>query len=220
MGFTAAKLLNKVRKAITKPKKKSPAQESMNYRKKLSREQNKRAKNEDLLPGETRPKSKVKKKADKVEQMSDARLKREKQLANPYLTYEDRAKLLGGMKKGGMLKEPTNPGLKKLPSEVRNKMGYMEEGGIVDRPRRMKKPSAPSTKRPSAPKSSAPEKRKRKGDQPLITPLLKKFAEMRKAGKNVGNLRKGYKHGGSVKGKCRMDGIAIRGKTRAKERSK
>ena len=114
MGFTAAKLLNKVRKALTKPKKKSPAQESMNYRKKLSREQNKRAKNEDLLPGETRPKSKVKKKADKVEQMSDARLKREKQLANPYLTYEDRAKLLGGFKKGGMLKKPTTPGLKKL----------------------------------------------------------------------------------------------------------
>jgi hypothetical protein len=31
----------------------------------------------------------------------------------------------------------------------------------------------------------------------------------------------GMKHGGKVKGKkCRMDGIAIRGKTRAKERSK
>ena len=31
----------------------------------------------------------------------------------------------------------------------------------------------------------------------------------------------GYmKKGGSVKGKCRMDGIAIRGRTRAKERSK
>ena len=52
-----------------------------------------------------------------------------------------------------MLKEPTNPGLKKLPSEVRNKMGYMKKGG-------------------------------------------------------------------SVKGKCRMDGIAVRGRTRAKERSK
>jgi hypothetical protein len=31
----------------------------------------------------------------------------------------------------------------------------------------------------------------------------------------------GMKHGGKVKGKkCRMDGIAVRGKTRAKERSK
>jgi len=150
MGLAAAKILNKVRQALRKPKKKSPSQESMNYRKKLSREENKR-KNEDFLPGETRPKSK--KKADNVKQMSDARLKREKQLNNPYLTYEDRAKLLGGFKKGGMLKKPTTPGLKKLPSEVRNKMGYM-------------------------------------------------------------------KHGGSVKGKCRMDGIAVRGRTRAKERSK
>ena len=34
-------------------------------------------------------------------------------------------------KKGGMLKKPTNPGLKKLPSEVRNKMGYMKKGGSV-----------------------------------------------------------------------------------------
>ena len=39
-----------------------------------------------------------------------------------------------------------------------------------------------------------------------------------------GGKVKGYGHGGSIKGKgkgkCRMDGIAIRGKTRAKERSK
>ena len=34
-------------------------------------------------------------------------------------------------KAGGMLKKPTNPGLKKLPSEVRNKMGYMKKGGSV-----------------------------------------------------------------------------------------
>ena len=34
-----------------------------------------------------------------------------------------------------------------------------------------------------------------------------------------GGKVKGYKNGGKVK-KCRMDGIAIRGKTRAKQRSK
>ena len=33
------------------------------------------------------------------------------------------------MAKGGKLKEPTNPGLKKLPKPVRNKMGYMAGGG-------------------------------------------------------------------------------------------
>jgi hypothetical protein len=32
---------------------------------------------------------------------------------------------------GGMLKEADNPGLKKLPTEVRNKMGYMKKGGKV-----------------------------------------------------------------------------------------
>jgi hypothetical protein len=39
---------------------------------------------------------------------------------------------MGGMKKGGAMKavdEAKNPGLKKLPSEVRNKMGYMKKGG-------------------------------------------------------------------------------------------
>ena len=33
------------------------------------------------------------------------------------------------MADGGKLKEPTNPGLKKLPKPVRNKMGYMAGGG-------------------------------------------------------------------------------------------
>ena len=37
-----------------------------------------------------------------------------------------------GFSKGGeVLKTPTNPGLKKLPTEVRNKMGYMKSGGKV-----------------------------------------------------------------------------------------
>jgi hypothetical protein len=31
-----------------------------------------------------------------------------------------------------MLKEPNNPGLKKLPTQVRNKMGYAKEGGQVE----------------------------------------------------------------------------------------
>jgi len=34
-------------------------------------------------------------------------------------------------KAGGMLKTPDNPGLKKLPTEVRNKMGYMKKGGMA-----------------------------------------------------------------------------------------
>lgn len=35
------------------------------------------------------------------------------------------------MKAGGALKSPANPGLKKLPTKVRNKMGYMKAGGKV-----------------------------------------------------------------------------------------
>jgi hypothetical protein len=36
-----------------------------------------------------------------------------------------------GKKEGGMLKTPDNPGLKKLPEGVRNKMGYMKKGGKI-----------------------------------------------------------------------------------------
>jgi hypothetical protein len=35
------------------------------------------------------------------------------------------------MKAGGALKSPANTGLKKLPTKVRNKMGYMKAGGKV-----------------------------------------------------------------------------------------
>ena len=30
-----------------------------------------------------------------------------------------------------MLKKPNNPGLKKLPTKVRNKMGYAKDGGKI-----------------------------------------------------------------------------------------
>lgn len=35
------------------------------------------------------------------------------------------------MAAGGMLKKPDNPGLAKLPTAVRNKMGYMKKGGYA-----------------------------------------------------------------------------------------
>ncbi len=34
---------------------------------------------------------------------------------------------------GGKMKEPNNPGLKKLPKPVRNKMGYMSYGGKMQK---------------------------------------------------------------------------------------
>jgi hypothetical protein len=58
-----------------------------------------------------------------------------------------------------------------------------------------------------------------KGAASLPKGVRNSMGFMKKGGKV-----KGYEHGGSVKGKkmnkCRMDGIAIRGKTRAKQRSK
>ena len=41
-----------------------------------------------------------------------------------------------GMKAGGALKAPASPGLKKLPTKVRNKMGYMKAGGSVKKCKR------------------------------------------------------------------------------------
>jgi len=42
------------------------------------------------------------------------------------------------MNRGG-LKTPTNPGLKKLPTTVRNKMGYMKSGGVSTKKNTKKK---------------------------------------------------------------------------------
>ena len=44
---------------------------------------------------------------------------------------EKKTKNKKNMKAGGALKAPANPGLKKLPTKVRNKMGYMKSGGKV-----------------------------------------------------------------------------------------
>lgn len=41
-----------------------------------------------------------------------------------------------GMKAGGALKAPASSGLKKLPTKVRNKMGYMKAGGSVKKCKR------------------------------------------------------------------------------------
>jgi hypothetical protein len=35
------------------------------------------------------------------------------------------------MAAGGMMKKPDNPGLAKLPTAVRNRMGYMAKGGYA-----------------------------------------------------------------------------------------
>jgi hypothetical protein len=53
--------------------------------------------------------------------------------SKPVSLKEDLPPLKSEMQKGGMLKKPTadQKGLKKLPTAVRNKMGYMKRGGMM-----------------------------------------------------------------------------------------
>jgi len=60
------------------------------------------------------------------------------------------------MAAGGQLKEvdsQENPGLAKLPTEVRNKMGYMKKGGDVKESKMMVKKEVEFMKKKGAPKS-------------------------------------------------------------------
>jgi|TARA_R100000353_G_scaffold79733_1_gene60108 hypothetical protein len=54
-------------------------------------------------------------------------------------------KVLKGLKGGGALKPvpPDNKGLGKLPTEVRNNMGFYKEGGKVKKSRKAKRMSCP-----------------------------------------------------------------------------
>ena len=48
--------------------------------------------------------------------------------------FDKARRIRGGLKKGGSALKPVQPnqkGLSKLPTEVRNKMGYMKKGGVV-----------------------------------------------------------------------------------------
>jgi hypothetical protein len=53
--------------------------------------------------------------------------------SKPVSLKEDLPPLKSEMQKGGMLKKPAadQKGLKKLPTAVRNKMGYMKRGGMM-----------------------------------------------------------------------------------------
>ena len=96
--------------------------------------------------------------------------------------------------------------LGKLPTPVRNKMGYMEEGGEVK-----KKPKINISREEF--ENQTPKEREAYNF--LVKEMDRKIKE---AGEKA--RKRNFKKGGSVKGKCRMDGIAVRGRTRAKERSK
>ena len=65
--------------------------------------------------------------------IKEAEKESEKRRANNKPTFEFKQLKKEPIKKkaGGALKAPANPGLKKLPTKVRNKMGYMKSGGKV-----------------------------------------------------------------------------------------
>jgi len=107
-----------------------------------------------------------------------------------------------------------NKGLKKLPTDVRNKMGYMAKGGAV------MKAKGGSVKMAKGGAVDKPKRERAKGAEPM-----KPMKGMKMAG---GGMAKGYKAGGvatkggtkgGVTGGKKMarkrDGIAKRGKTRA-----
>jgi len=140
-----------------------------------------------------------------------------------------------GHKDGGSMKSvdsSKNPGLAKLPTEIRNKMGYMKKGGEANEDMKMDKPQdkamikkavgmhdkqqheGKSTNLSSLKKggmSCAPKKMAMggmarmasKGEHP-VQKQAKRGAEMVKMAK--GGLAGGHKS---------ADGIAVRGKTRA-----
>jgi hypothetical protein len=123
-----------------------------------------------------------------------------------------------GMKKGGMTKgyaaggmsmvdKEKNPGLAKLPTEVRNKMGYMKKGGNVEESKAMVKKEIGFMKKAGAPKSMikhemAEAKGMKKGGMAECKTVAKK--EVKSHEKRMHGMAKG----GSI------DGCAIRGKTK------
>jgi hypothetical protein len=110
-------------------------------------------------------------------------------------------------KEGGALKETdaeSNPGLAKLPTEVRNKMGYMKKGGMTDAKEDMKMDKAQ--------------------DKAMIKKAVGMHDKQQHAGKktNLSTLKKGgmacapkkMASGGKVGQLSKADGCATKGKSK------
>ena len=100
-----------------------------------------------------------------------------------------------------------NPGLAKLPKEVRNRMGFMKKGGDVKKAvtEGMKKAGKAAMKAGKLGAAIAKVKKKQG---------MKKGGMTKKKMMGGGMTIKKMKHGGKA-GKCPRDGIAMKGKTRA-----
>ena len=127
------------------------------------------------------------------------------------------------MAMGGKMKpvdKSKNPGLAKLPTEVRNKMGFMKKGGSAKKAvtEGMKKAAKTAAGLGAAitkvKKKQAKDKSPKgfRGD-PNKDGTFKKGGMAKKKMMGGGMAMK-YGHGCKV-GKCPRDGIAMRGKTKA-----
>lgn len=121
--------------------------------------------------------------------------------------------------KGGALKQTdaeANPGLAKLPTEVRNKMGYMKKGGDVKESKAMVKKEISFMKKKGAPAAMIKhEKAEAKGMKQGGMAGCKTVAK--KEVKAHEKRMHGMKSGGLAAGHKAADGIAKKGKTRGME---
>ena len=109
-------------------------------------------------------------------------------------------------KEGGALKEVNsseNPGLSKLPTEVRNKMGYMKKGGMAKSYKEGGKADLAQDKKMTKKAVGMHEKQLHGGKKSDLSALKK------------GGMAK-MKKGGSCKGYAKGGGIEVRGKTKGK----
>ena len=119
----------------------------------------------------------------------------------------DKSKKFGS---GGALKavdSSDNPGLSKLPTEVRNKMGYMKKGGMAKKGMKeggmMDKKDMAQDKKMAKKAVGMHEKQLHAGKKSDLTKLKK------------GGMAKGcgYSKGGQL---AKANGIAVKGKTKGK----
>ncbi len=118
----------------------------------------------------------------------------------------DKSKKFGS---GGALKavdSSDNPGLSKLPTEVRNKMGYMKKGGMAKKYKEggmMDKKDMMQDKKTAKKAIGMHEKQLHEGKKSDLTKLKK------------GGMAKGcgYSKGGQL---AKANGIAVKGKTKGK----
>ena len=119
-----------------------------------------------------------------------------------------------------------NPGLSKLPTEVRNKMGYMKKGGmakgcatksdakmIAKKEVKGHEKSMHKMKKGGILEKGTGEKYKSKAAMMKHEKKESKAEEMKEHGMKKGGMCKGYSKGGQL---AKANGVAVRGRTKGK----